>query len=140
MKKRFKAAGTDEALRPTLIPKKHENVASAFVSLNILIHQENVYQKWLQIFNKAKGEFGVFTGTKKELGKITGDVEKKCKKLQKNIAEIDKLVEKADETKWPKTLPKYVIEELVMPKGARDVLEKQEGFGAVIGMCFLRVQ
>ena len=121
----------------TLVPKLHEKAALAFLSLNILIHQENINRKWMEILKEARNAYsGVFFERKKELGKISGDVEKKNKKLQKSIAEIDKLIEKADERKWPNTLPKYVMEEIVVPNGENEIVESQEVFAAVIGMCF----
>ena len=139
LKKRFGEA--DEPLRLTLVPKLHEKAALAFLSLNILIRQENVLKKRMGLISKACDEVsGVFFKKDKELRKVYNDVEKKYKKLEKNIAEIDKLIEKADERKWPETLPKCVMEELVVPNGENNIVENQEVFASVIGTSFLCVR
>ena len=95
----------------------------------------------MNIISKAcKEASGILAGKGEKLEKVYNDVGKKYKKLQKSIAEIDKLIEKADERKWPETLPKCVMEELVVPNGENNIVENQEVFTSVIGTSFLCVR
>ena len=125
-----------EPLRLTMTTKKHREAALAFLSLNILIRQENLSRKRLQQIKKASELDNITSAISrkgKEMKVLIAGLEKKCKQLAKYIEEMDKLIEDGNETKWPKELPKFVMNELMVPKGERILVDTQDVYGAIIG-------
>lgn len=127
---------TAESMRVTLVPRQHEMAIFAFLGLNVLIRQENHYRKFLKHIIETKKNTALGQIKDKERKKLIASLETKCRNLGKSIEKLDKLIEEADTSKWPKALPDYVAKELVHPnpKGAELVNpNRPKVFGAVIG-------